>query len=129
MLETLYLAGPMQGIREFNFPAFDRATAALRKLGYRVISPAEQDRERGFDPAGMDGTTLPESFNMAEVLMYDLHMIATLAGGIALLPHHENSKGVAVELAMARALNIPVKPVGLWKIAAELKEVQLVGSP
>lgn len=129
MLETLYLAGPMQGIREFNFPAFDRATAALRKLGYTVISPAEMDRARGFDPAGMDGTTLPESFNMADVLLDDLNIIATQADGIALLSHHENSKGVAVELAMARALNIPVKPVGLWKIAAELKEVQLVGSP
>ena len=35
----VYLAGPMTGIAEFNFPAFDAAAAKLRDLGYVVFNP------------------------------------------------------------------------------------------
>lgn len=39
----LYIAGPMSGIKAFNFPAFDEVAASLRALGHEVISPAELD--------------------------------------------------------------------------------------
>jgi hypothetical protein len=41
----IYLAGPMRGVPLFNFPAFDAAAAALRKLGHTVFNPAERDNE------------------------------------------------------------------------------------
>ena len=51
----LYLAGPMSGIKDFNFPAFNEAAEHLRKLGYEVFNPAEDDVERdGFDPTKDD---------------------------------------------------------------------------
>jgi hypothetical protein len=45
----VYVAGPMRGIPLFNFPAFDHAAKALRDQGHEVFSPAERDREDGFD--------------------------------------------------------------------------------
>lgn len=39
--EVLYLSGPMTGIPDHNFPAFNRAAKELRKLGYKVVNPVE----------------------------------------------------------------------------------------
>ena len=41
----VYLAGPMRGKPNFNFPAFDYAAAKLREDGHEVFSPADKDRE------------------------------------------------------------------------------------
>ena len=46
---SIYLIGPMRGIPLYNFPAFDDAADRWRKHGWTVISPAELDREAGFD--------------------------------------------------------------------------------
>ena len=40
-MNRLYLAGPMTGIEDLNFPAFHAEAARLRALGYTVINPAE----------------------------------------------------------------------------------------
>lgn len=42
----IYIAGPMSGLKNFNFPYFDNVAANLRGAGYEVVSPAELD-----DPA------------------------------------------------------------------------------
>src|SRR3972149_3772022 len=40
----VYLAGPMTGLPASNFRVFDVAAAQLRRLGFEVFSPAENDR-------------------------------------------------------------------------------------
>ena len=38
----IYIAGPMTGIEDFNFPAFHAAAAAWREAGWAVSNPAEE---------------------------------------------------------------------------------------
>lgn len=41
MIKRIYLAGPMTGLPEFNYPAFHAEAARLRGLGYQVENPAD----------------------------------------------------------------------------------------
>jgi hypothetical protein len=36
-----YISGPMTGMPDFNFPAFNREAARLRSIGYDVVNPVE----------------------------------------------------------------------------------------
>lgn len=110
----IYLAGPMRGIPEFNFPAFHGAAAKLRAQGHIVFNPAERDIERtGVDISKGNATgdndlaTTQHGFNLREALKDDLEFICLEADAVALLPGWENSKGAHAERATALAL-------GLW---------------
>jgi hypothetical protein len=105
---NVYIAGPMRGYPEFNFPAFDAAERSLRAWGYSPFSPAAKDREGGFDPTGMTGNEDLSSlgFNLREALGADLEFITTHAEGILLLPGWEESSGVYAELTTAAVLGL-----------------------
>lgn len=49
MTQRIYLAGPMTGLPEHNFPAFHAEAARLRGLGYQVENPAEHGEIPGFE--------------------------------------------------------------------------------
>ena len=40
-MTRVYIAGPMTGLPDFNYPAFNAAAAKLRALGLEVLNPAE----------------------------------------------------------------------------------------
>jgi len=42
--KVVFIAGPMRGYKDYNFPAFDRAERILRNMGYHPVSPAVMDR-------------------------------------------------------------------------------------
>lgn len=111
----VYLAGPMRGYPNFNFPAFDYAAARLRKQGCVVFSPAERDRETHPDiennPTG-DIKNIPAGASLAEFMEADTRWICRHATAVALLPGWEKSKGVAVELALAKCLGLTVIELG-----------------
>jgi nucleoside 2-deoxyribosyltransferase len=98
----LYLAGPMSGLPEHNFPAFFSGAAKLRTAGYNVVNPAE--RETRAEMLAM-GYTLN--------LKADIKLVVD-CDGVALLPGWENSKGAKLEISVARALNIPVMTMDWW---------------
>lgn len=111
----IYVAGPMRGIPEFNFPAFMRAAANLRADGHTVFNPAERDNDRhGVDiskgnEAGCEETAAKvHGFNLREALGEDLAYICAEADAIAMLPGWENSKGAKAEKATAEALGLQV---------------------
>lgn len=45
---TIYLAGPMSGYEDCNYPEFNRLAALLRSNGYRVLNPADLGFIDGF---------------------------------------------------------------------------------
>lgn len=119
-MTKLYLAGPMRGIAEFNFPAFDAAAGDLRAVGHEVFNPADNDRDSGFDGKGWTGdeNLVERGFDMRKALGEDTAWIAANADGLAILPGWEVSSGARAEVALAHALGLPVAPVASWLDAA-----------
>lgn len=87
----VYLAGPMTGLPDLNFPAFHVAAASLRASGYEVVSPAEINS----DP----------SAGWIASMRRDIPELCT-CDAIALLPGWESSKGAKLELHIARQLGM-----------------------
>ena len=111
----IYLAGPMRGIPEFNYPAFHSYAAILRAEGHEVFSPAERDIERlGIDISKGNSTgdnalaEVQHGFNIREALRDDMIFICMEADAVALMPGWENSKGAKAERATAIALGLKV---------------------
>lgn len=111
----IYLAGPMRGIPEFNFPAFMAAAAKLRADGHTVFNPAERDNERAGEDISKGNATGDEAqavrehgFNLRIAMADDLAFICLEADAIALLPGWENSKGANAECATAAALGLAI---------------------
>lgn len=113
--KKVYLAGPMRGIPEFNFPAFFKAAEELHAQGYVVFNPAKNDQDQyGSDIASTNSSgdeeqaTKEFGFSLREALHTDLEWLCLYADAIALLPGWRNSKGATAELATATALGLEV---------------------
>lgn len=114
----IYLAGPMRGYPNFNFPAFDYAATLLRKEGHEVFSPAERDRSvHGMkledNPTGDEKlATANVGFSLRKALAADTAYISNHATAIALLPFWEKSSGARAEHALALCLGHTVIILG-----------------
>lgn len=109
--KKIYVAGPMRGVPQFNFPAFINAAKVLRAKGYEVFSPAERDLHAGFDyrdTTGSDEDMRRQNFSLREALGDDLEWISQHADAVALLPGWERSTGANAEVATAKALGLAV---------------------
>lgn len=89
----IYLAGPMTGLPEFNYPAFHAEAARLRQLGYHVENPAENNAPADTTWSGYLRLALTQ-------------LIACEA--IALLPGWDKSKGARLEYHVASELGMQV---------------------
>jgi hypothetical protein len=107
MSDRFYLAGPMSGIPQFNFPAFFDAAAKLRERGYVIVSPAEIDNEEnkgaalrspdGKTHVNEDGTVGRAQKSWGDFLSRDVKLIADQVDGIIFLPNWEKSRGAKLE--------------------------------
>lgn len=96
----IYLAGPMRGYKLYNFPAFAEASRVLRLLGHEVISPAEMDLAKGFDPSLPIDHPDQIPFDMASVLKEDFEAILSECEAIVLLPGWSGSAGAKAEMVV-----------------------------
>lgn len=102
-VQTIYLAGPMTGIPDFNFPAFKLAAATLRALGFEVFNPAEFDEAEGFFP-GTDIEVASVTPGAKQSYMARDFPFVLAADAIVLLDGWETSSGCAAELFVARVV-------------------------
>lgn len=110
--KTIYIAGPMRGKPHFNFAAFDAARDKLSSEGWNVISPADIDREHGFD-----ALTLPKSHDwndcasigIAQEECFDRDIAAIRkSDAVYMLKGWQGSKGATAEHACAVWLGLEV---------------------
>lgn len=106
-MTRLYLAGPMTGLPQFNFPAFHEAATALRAAGYDIVSPAETDPPE-VQAAALASTTGTLDANgkvggetWGQILARDVQMIADTLDGIVFLPNWHKSRGAKLEAFVA----------------------------
>lgn len=102
-----YIAGPMRGYEKFNFPAFDEARDRIQALGQDPISPADLDRNSGLHEC--DAIKDEDVARiLRECIRRDVDAICDHCDCVVLLKGWEKSKGVAVEVALAHFLGMPV---------------------
>ncbi|MFX3547682.1 DUF4406 domain-containing protein [Ralstonia mannitolilytica] len=93
MTKRIYIAGPMTGLPELNFPAFHTMAAHLRSLGHHVVNPAEINA----DP----------SAGWTECMRADIRELVSCTA-ICLLPGWEKSRGASLEHHIAQSLGFEV---------------------
>jgi|DewCreStandDraft_4_1066084.scaffolds.fasta_scaffold125784_2 hypothetical protein len=90
--KRIYIAGPMTGMPEHNFPAFHAAAERFRKAGWHVANPAENFHGR---------TDLPRP----AYLRADVALLAQ-CDAIALLPGWDRSEGATLEAVIAAEIGL-----------------------
>jgi hypothetical protein len=94
-LKRIYIAGPMRGLPDYNFPAFREAAVRFRQSGWVVVSPVEVGMMFGNDPSVPGGDYVREDL---------LHLVRCDA--IALLPGWEASTGARCEVVVAITIGL-----------------------
>ena len=99
---SIYIAGPMSGLPNNGYDAFNRKAAHLRAAGWTVINPAEMDLDAGLDP-NREFTR----FDYMQAARRDLAAIMT-CDAIYCLHDYEQSPGANWEWAYAKELGLDV---------------------
>lgn len=105
MKAPTYLAGPMTGLPDYNYPEFHAAAAKLRAQGHTVLNPAE-------NPAPPCGTW-QAYMRLALAQLVQCH-------SIVMLPGWGYSRGAMIERELALSLGMEVVLFDdlVWEAAA-----------
>lgn len=111
-MKTIYVAGPMTGIEELNYPAFNEAAELLEAAGYDTLNPVLSASRSDAPHDYVDETTTWQMY-MRNALNQVIR-----AEGIALLPGWEQSRGARLEVYIAEQLGMKTATVDKWLHAA-----------
>lgn len=92
--KSVYIAGPMSGLPDLNYPAFDAAAFTLRAAGFRAENPAENE-------PSCNAPTWEDYMRLALPQMLKCQ-------SVLLLPGWQSSKGARVEARTALDMNMIV---------------------
>lgn len=109
----VYLAGPMTGIPQFNFPAFNLYAEQLRNAGYDVVSPAELDDPEAYraamaSPDGAPGSGSTNGQTWGDFLARDVKLVCDQVDAIMVMPGWARSRGARLETFVAHLCGKPV---------------------
>lgn len=93
-LPRVYLAGPMTGLPDLNYPVFHAAAAYLRAQGYTVESPAECELP-------------PDTTSWQQFMRSGITQLMR-CDAIVMLPGWQKSKGANAEHTIAKLIEMPV---------------------
>lgn len=96
-IRSLYIAGPMTGYVECNFPAFYKAAKNLQEAGFQTVNPADNNTGSSY----------------REILRGDIELMMA-CDGIATLPGWMDSKGASLEVQIGLVLQKKVLSVEQW---------------
>lgn len=88
----IYIAGPMTGLPEYNYPAFNTEARRLRDLGHTVLNPAE---------------TVLENPSYAAYMRRGIAQVLE-AEAVLMLPGWSVSSGAKTEFAVAESLGLEI---------------------
>lgn len=88
---SVYIAGPMTGKPDLNFPAFRKAAKELRSQGYLAVNPAELEPN--------------QSATWQDCMRKDIAELVKCEF-IYLLPGWQESRGATTEMFIAQRLGI-----------------------
>lgn len=124
-MTRIYIAGPMTGIPQFNFPLFDEAARVLRHDGYDAVSPAElddpEDRKAALEsPDGHMHGGHHMNKTWGDFLARDVKLLADDGiEAVVVLPGWETSRGARLETYVANALcGLPIFTLGFDDVGA-----------
>lgn len=106
-IERLYVAGPMSGYQESNYPAFNEASRLLGEVGFETVNPAT--------------AVVGNEAHYVDFIREDLRMMLD-CHGVAVLDSWWESTGARNEVNVAGILKMPVRPVGEWIARAQRGE-------
>lgn len=88
-IEKVYVSGPMSGLKDDNFPAFNSAEVRLRAAGFDVENPAQKG--------------IIEGWTWEDYLRYDIRVLMDCQA-IYLLNGWRRSQGASLEMHIAAKL-------------------------
>lgn len=94
-MRRLYLCGPMSGLSENNYPAFNAAAKLWRERGWCVMNPAELGAGHRDDPKWDD------------YMRIDIRYLSE-CDAVAVLHGWQNSNGAKLELFIAKSLGMQI---------------------
>ena len=110
-----YIAGPMRGLPEYNYPAFIIADFKLGLIGWETYNPAKMDLD---DNKGHERQTIEEQeahdtpLHARHFATRDLEVILKLRAedgdALIMLPGWAGSIGARAERAVAQWIHLPV---------------------
>lgn len=95
----IYVAGPMTGLPDFNYPAFRHAASELVARGFAVEDPSTNELPEGSAWVDYMRVTIPQMLR---------------CDAVALLPGWEKSKGATLEVYIAKELGLTIMEIEEW---------------
>jgi hypothetical protein len=122
----IYIAGPMSGYEDWNFPAFFEAEEQLKELGHETLNPATNDGAN-LETAIQNAISARDNgATWSSYMRRDLSNLV-LSDSLCLLPNWQSSKGALLEVQVAEALGIPLLILRDGKLQSRVTCIGLAG--